>query len=631
MLAAVGILSALIFAAALGAVPAESPPPADVPESIYSILARFCLDCHSGPEASGGVDLGAARSPGEIYRQCRSWSKVPRALSDGIMPPEDADQPSEDELWALAGWVDRTIGEEARSAPPNPGRSTIRRLNRVEYNHTLRDLLGLEIDAARELPSDSAGEGFDNQGDVLFMPPVLMEKYMDATKRVLAAAFQNPGSREKILTAAPGEGRSPADAARAILAPFLRRAFRRPPTPLEVQQRIDVFQGALDRGKSFEEALQSALASALLSPHFLFRVEMDQAPEEGDEPYRVADDELAVRLSYFLWASMPDDELFEAADDGRLRDPKGLREQTMRMLADPKAVSLAEDFAAQWFGFRDMRTAEMDIRRYGKFGGLRDAMYGESVAFFDALFRENRSILDILDCDYAFVNDRLAGHYGLPPVEGGRIREVPLSDRRRGGVLGMGSTLVVTSYPTRTSPVLRGKWVLEQLLGTPPPPPPPNVKPLSKDDTVKDGLTLRQRFEKHREDVSCASCHARMDPIGFGLENFDGIGEWRDTDNGLPIDDAASLPGGAAFRGPEGLKDVLLGRKEQFVRHMVEKTMTYALGRAVDFYDENTVRNAMSRLSDKGYRSHELIFAVVESDAFQFRRNSNAKGGTDGR
>jgi hypothetical protein len=546
------------------------------------------------------------------------------------MPPEDVDQPSDDERRALADWVDRTIGEEARSAPPNPGRSTIRRLNRVEYNHTLRDLLDLEIDAARDLPSDSAGEGFDNQGDVLFMPPVLMEKYLDATKRVLAAAFQNARSRERLLSAAPADGGSPADAARAILGPFLRRAFRRPPTPSEIQQRIEIFQGALDRGKPFEEALQGALASALLSPHFLFRVEKDQASDE-EAPYRVADDELAVRLSYFLWASMPDDELFEAVDDGRLRHSKGLREQTMRMLADPKSVSLAEDFAAQWFGFRDMRTAEMDIRRFGKFSGLRDAMYEESVAFFDALFRENRSVLDILDCNYVFVNDRLAAHYGLPPVEGGGVREVPLADRRRGGVLGMGSTLVVTSYPTRTSPVLRGKWVLEQLLGTPPPPPPPNVKPVSRDDSIKDGLTLRQRFEKHREDPSCASCHARMDPIGFGLENFDGIGEWRDADNGLPIDAAATLPGGVVFRGPEGLKEVLLGRKELFLRHMVEKTMTYALGRAVDFYDENTVRTAMERLAENDYRAHELILAVVESDAFQFRRNSDAEGGSDGR
>jgi hypothetical protein len=290
------------------------------------------------------------------------------------------------------------------------------------------------------------------------------------------------------------------------------------------------------------------------------------------------------------------------------------------MLADPRSAALANDFASQWFGYRDMRTMEMDIRRFGKFNGVREAMHTESVTFFDRLFRENASLLDILDSNYVYVNDRLAAHYGLSGVSGGEFQRVALPDRRRGGVLGMGSTLVVTSYPTRTSPVLRGKWVLEQVLGTPPPPPPPEVKPISRDDQMKDGMTLRQRFEKHRAEASCAGCHARMDPIGFGLENYDGIGEWREQDNGLPIDASARLPDGTDVRGPEGLKDALLARKDLFVRHAVEKMLTYALGRPVEAYDECMVRETMDKLSAEGYRSQVLIHAIVESHAFQYRR-----------
>ena len=319
---------------------------------------------------------------------------------------------------------------------------------------------------------------------------------------------------------------------------------------------------------------------------------------------------------------MPDQELMDFADQGKLHEPEVLHVEVERMLADPKSIALASHFASQWFGFRDMRTHEMDIRRFGGFDGLRVDMYHESLTFFDSLFRDNAPIVDIIDCNYAFLNDRLANHYGIPDVKGGEIRKVLLPDRRRGGVLGMGSTLVVTSYPTRTSPIIRGKWVLEQLLGTPPPPPPPNVKPVTQNDQVKDGLTLRQRLEQHRADAACASCHAKMDPIGFGLENFDGIGAWRDQDNGLPIDNASTFPDGTSVRGPEGIKDALLTRKDLFIRQFIEKMMIYALGRGVDYYDECTVRSAMDRLSAHEYRSHEVIHAIVESYPFQNRRNS---------
>lgn len=605
--------------AAAGLLVAAETPSDTIPERIQTLLHRYCLECHAGDSAGGGIDLAALTTREVLYRRCRDWNKVPRALRDHLMPPTSEDQPTPEERREFADWVDTSIQAVARDARPDPGQGTIRRLNRVEYAHTMRDLLGLDVDAAKDLPSDAPGNGFDNQGDTLFIPPILMEKYLDATKRVLQLAFDNPDSRRTIFGANTGDSM---EAAEMILSSFVRRAFRRPAEQADVDSRLTIVKSAMARGKTCQQAIQVALESVLLSPNFLFRIETRQAKQGSSEPYRISDYELATRLSYFLWATMPDEELFDFADANRLHEPEVLRAQVERMLADPKSISLAEDFASQWFGYRGMRTVEMDIRRFGKFGGLRDAMYFESMKFFDSLFRDNGCLLDILDCDYAYVNEALANHYGIPNVKGGEIRRVALADRRRGGVVAMGSTLATTSYPTRTSPAMRGKWVLEQLLGSPPPPPPPNVKPVSKDDSLKDGLSLRQRFEKHRADATCASCHARMDPIGFGLENFDGIGEWRDSDNGVPIDNSAQWPDGTTFRGPEGLKEALMARKERFVRHMVEKTMTYALGRPIEYYDEHAVRTAMDRLSAGDYRFHELIHAIVESYAFQHRKNA---------
>lgn len=601
-----------------------SDPAQAMPESVADVLELRCIYCHSADEARGGVDLSAAHTRDEIYRQGRVWNKVLRVVRGHEMPPKVEDQPSDEERQLLTDWVEQALRSVDCSQQNEPGRVTVRRLNRVEYQNTMRDLLGLQIDAARDLPADPAGNGFDNQGDTLFMPPVLMEKYLDTTKRILEAALAaDSPARGVLLRVTPDEATSPKSAAEQNLQAFLPRAFRRPASADEIAVRAGLVEEAVERGESFEDGMRAALSSVLLSPYFLFRIEQDQAPEGSSEAYPITDHELATRLSYFLWSTMPDAELTAAADAGRLHEPEVLREQVTRMLADPKSIALAEDFAAQWFGFRDMRTHEMDIRRFGKFNGLRESMYYESRAFFDALFRENGRVLDVLDCDYAYVNRRLAEHYGIEGVEDREIHKVTLTDRRRGGVLGMGSTLTVTSYPTRTSPILRGKWVLETLLGTPPPPPPPNVAEVSKDDQQKDGLTLRQRLEAHRAQESCASCHAKMDPLGFGLENFDGIGEWRDQDNDLPIDASAVLPDGTEFAGPGGLKDALLARQDLFVRHFVEKMLTYALGREVDYYDECTVRDAMERLANSGYQSHALVFAIVESYPFRHKKNAD--------
>lgn len=598
----------------------ETPMPAPVRE----VLENYCHACHEGSEASGGVDLTVVETQADLYRFGRDWNKVLRVVGSHEMPPRTEAAPSDEERQRLTAWIDSVFRGVDCAEQSEPGRVTVRRLNRVEYGNTMRDLLGVEVDAARDLPRDPAGEGFDNQGDTLFIPPVLMEKYLDTTKRILSEALATDSAgRDRLIVALPDESHSPETAARMNLETFLPRAFRRPIDEAELEPRVLLVTDALSRGESFEQGLQAAYASALLSPHCLFRIERNQAPDRSTEAYAITDHELATRLSYFLWSTMPDDELARVADEGRLHEPEVLRAQVARMLADAKSAALAEDFAAQWLGFRDLRTHEMDIRRFGGFSGIRDDLYHEVRTFFDTLFRENRSLLEIVDCDYVFVNAKLAAHYGLPEVEGNELREVALADRRRGGVLGMGSTLAVTSYPTRTSPILRGKWVLENLLGITPPPPPPDVKEVSKNDELKDGLTLRQRLEAHRSNESCASCHAKMDPLGFSLENYDGMGQWRDEDNGNPVDAAAVLPDGTEFSGPAGLKDVLIERQDLFLRHLVEKMLTYALGRPVDYYDECTVRDALARLVADEHRAQTLVLAIVESYPFRHKKNAD--------
>ncbi|MBX3415147.1 MAG: DUF1592 domain-containing protein [Pirellulales bacterium] len=616
--------SMLVMALAIGVLsPVAGADPAEMPQAVQAVLETHCTSCHAGEEATAGIDLASAQTQEDIFTEGRTWNKVLRVVRSHEMPPKSEAVMSDEDRQLLFEWIEASFRNHDCLGQTEPGHVTVRRLNRVEYRNTIRDLFGMDLDAARDLPADAAGNGFDNQGDTLFIPPVLMEKYLDTTKRLLEQAMaEGAPARAMLLAVTPSESVSPAEVARQNLRAFLPRAFRRPVKDDELAARVALVEQALGRGESFEQGLQTALLATLLSPHFLFRIEQDQAPEGSNEAYPITDHELATRLSYFLWSTMPDGELTELADAGRLSQPEVLREQVARMLADPKSIALAEEFTSQWFGYRDLRTHEMDIRRFGGFNGVRDAMYEESRMFFDTLFRENGRVLDIVDCNYAFVNDRLAEHYGLPKVEGGQLRKVELADRRRGGVLGMGSTLTVSSYPTRTSPVLRGKWVLETILGTPPPPPPPNVKEISKSDEVKDGLTLRQRFERHRAQESCASCHAKMDPLGFALENFDGIGKWRDQDNGIDIDAAAALPDGRELNGIADLKDALLARQELFLRQLVERTLTYALGRAVDFYDECTIRQAISRLAEGDHRSHELILSVVESYPFRHKKNA---------
>ena len=446
-----------------------------------------------------------------------------------------------------------------------------------------------------------------------------MEKYLAAACDVLKQADPS-----RYIVARPGPGLSRDEAARRCLVAFARRAFRRPVGEEEVERLMRLFRRAQARGDDFGASVRLALRAVLVSPSFLFLIERDRTDIE--EPYRVSDHELACRLSYFLWSSMPDAELAALAEAGRLHEPETLQLQVRRMLADPKSRALAEDFAGQWLRVGSLaELAEPDKRLFPEYTpDLREAMVEEAVAFFHGILREDRPVVELLDSYYTYLNERLAKHYGIAGVTGSEFRRVELNDPKRGGVLGMAAVLTLTSYPRRTSPVLHGKWVLEELLGTPPPPPPAMIKSLPADDRIRNGLTFRQRLEQHRKKEQCATCHSRLDPLGFGLENFDVLGRWRDQIQKKPVDASGKLTSGEAFVGPVALKTILVETKrELFVRNLVERMLGYALRRGVEYYDAPTVKQIMAELEANDYRGASLITTVVESVPFQYRRGAN--------
>jgi len=674
------------------------------------------------------------------------------------MPPEGKPQPTDAERALLIRWIDSRV-LKIDCSRVDPGRVTIRRLNRVEYNNTIRDLLGIDVKPADDFPSDDVGYGFDNIGDVLSMPPVLLERYLAAAERVVDAAILTPdpdrapvkstkgrtlasvgeadlevdlsrtgdyvlrvdawaqqagpeiarmtlrldglelqtvdveavdgqsetyeiklnvpagkhrigakfindyykaddpdpknrdrnliverlsvqgplgvlpdnlpGSHTKIITCHPvGKGRETASeggdvtaCARTILKSFVTRAFRRPATEDEIDRLTRIVVAATKDGDSFERGIQVAVQAALVSPHFLFRIEVDPEPLNPEAVRTINEYELATRLSYFLWSSMPDDELLRLAHDAVLRKEGNLAAQVRRMLKDPRSSALVENFAGQWLQIRNLKTINPDRKQFPAFDdALRAAMETETRLFFEAIVREDHTIFDLLDADFTFVNERLAKHYGIGGIQGAEFRRVALATPERGGLLGQASILTVTSNPTRTSPVKRGKWILENLLNAAPPPPPTNVPELKDAGHTGAAATLRQRMEQHRENPACAVCHAQMDALGFGLENYDPIGAWRTKDGTFDIDAAGSLPGGASFKSPNELKAILKAREGEFRRCLAEKLLTYALGRGLEYYDKCTVDTIVRNVAANHDVFSALVLEIVNCDAFQKRR-----------
>jgi len=726
-----------------------------------AVLDRYCVTCHNARLRTAALQLDTA-DLATPAGNAAVWEKVLHKLRTREMPPPGAPRPEAAAYDALATYLETTL-DRAAAQRPNPGRPAAYRLSRFQYANAVRDLIGLDVDAAALLPADDSGYGFDHIGDVLTVSPVLLERHLSAAAAISRLAVGDPslaptstdyqippatvqtdreradlpiGSRGGIVVkhhfpldaeyvikvrlqrgkdviaivgmtdehrldvrvdgrrvraftvggarrtdddlevrlpmtagthlvaatfqkdtvkpegvlnragdqaffegvgsvsiAGPYAATGPGDTvprrtifvcrprgtgdedrcATEIVTTLARRAYRRPIRRDEIPSLMGPFQMARKRG-GFEDGIRLALQRMLVSPDFLFRVEVDPPAVASGAAYRVPDVELASRLSFFLWSSIPDETLLGLAERGRLKDPAVLEQQVRRMLADPRANTLVSNFVGQWLYLRNVQAVLPDPAAFPDFDeNLRAALAKETDLFFESMLREDRSLLDLLRADYTFLNERLARHYGIPGVRGAEFRRVALTSEERKGLLGQGSLLTVTSYPNRTSPTLRGKFVLENLLGSPPPPPPPNV-PTLKESTDLSRLTMRERMALHQANPVCASCHARMDPLGFALESFDGLGRWR-----AGVDSSAALPDGTTVDGPVGLRRVLLERKDQFVATATERLLTYALGRGVEPSDMPAVRTIVRNASPDDYRWSSLVMGVVTSVPFQMR------------
>jgi len=425
-------------------------------------------------------------------------------------------------------------------------------------------------------------------------------------------------SRERIFICRPASASEERPCAEKIIAGLTRRAYRRPVGDDDLPQLLRLYDDGAKRG-GFEAGIQLALQKILVSPEFIFRVELDPEGAQPGSIHRVSDIELASRLSFFLWSSIPDDELLAVAERGELKNQAVLEQQVTRMLSDPRSRSLVTNFAGQWLFLRNIARIQPDPAAFPNFDdNLRDALRQETELLIESMLRDDRNVGELLDADYTFVNQRLAEHYGIAGIYGSDFRRVPVTDERRRGLLGHASILTVTSYPNRTAPTVRGKWVLEQLLGTPPPPPPPNVPTLAE-NAGKEGMSMRERMEVHRTNPACAACHRIMDPMGFALENFDGLGRWRDTEGAVRIDASGSLPDGTIFNGPGELREVLLSKKDMFVETFTERLLTYALGRGVEPYDQPVVRKIAREAKANDQRWSSIILGIVKSVPFQMR------------
>jgi hypothetical protein len=731
-------------------------------DKVLPFLAKHCSACHNADSQEGGITLHQLTKVDQLLKERKTWERVYRMVNAGAMPPSDYEaQPEDSVRREVAEFLHQELYEFDCAQIRHAGRSTLHRLNRAEYNNTVRDLFGLSLTPADKFPQDDVGEGFDNIGDVLSIPPLLMEKYLDAAEEVASAVIDtrdfSKGSTQKFdaaqfnstingsingdgfyslnsngavtatvtipadgkykirieaaatqageedakmamlidetsvrefevrgrrrqanwyeheltltagshavgaafindfyrpeapenrrdrnlyvrmievsgpegggppqwlethrrfVTMQPSETVSVGDAAAAVLRPILYRAFRRPVADSEVTRFASLVNDVVSQHKeTYEYGLFVALQAILVSPDFLFRKEAD--PEGNASERALNDYEIASRLSYFLWSSMPDEELFQLAENKRLLDRNILRGQIERMLRHEKAEALGRNFASQWLNLRNLADIRPNPEVFPDFDdALRSAMSAETESLFTTIVREDRSIDDFLSADFTFVNERLAKHYGIQGVSGEQFVRVALNGSQRSGVLTHASILSLTSNPGRTSPVKRGKWILENILGEAPPPPPPGVPPLEEAAKDVSGLSLRERLAIHREDAGCASCHKTMDPLGMGLENFDAIGRWRDTEGDKPVDATGDLPSGEKFSGPIQLISIIRGRQEQFHRTLTERLMVYALGRGLEYYDKCAVDQAMILAKQRGNRFSALVEGIVTSDPF---------------
>ncbi|MFN3324306.1 MAG: DUF1588 domain-containing protein [Bryobacteraceae bacterium] len=595
-------------------------------EQAQGFLSRYCKNCHQGKSAVGGFAVDRVSTPDSFSTDPQKWLSVSARVKNGEMPPKGAPVPDLDQREQLTQWIEMRVKAEACAAGITPGPSMMRRLNRDEYTATIRDLLDVHLNIGESLPSEGAGgEGFDNAAETLFLSPLHTEKYMDAAKFAIDFAAREFKSRNKLLIAPPGPEVTPEQAARKILDNFLPRAFRRPVKESEVAGYMDLFRTSMKQGRPFEQSILLALQAALVSPNFLFRIEPANDSIEARPLDQYA---LATRLSYFLWGSMPDELLFDIAAAGKLHDPEVLKTLIPRMLRNDRSLAFAERFVEQW-----LRTRELDAGKapdpkvfptYANDEELRSDIRYQPFLFFRELLIRDLSLLNLLDSKHTIATSNLAKHFNEQlPIRRNQSKQPHWIDlpegSTRGGLLGMPAVLAVSSHTYRTSPVLRGAWILDAILGTPPPPPPPDVPALDESHNSATPKSMRERLAQHRENPVCASCHSRIDPLGFALENYDVLGRWRDEDAGAPIDASGQLPDGTTFTGPMELKAALIERKELFIRNLTSKMLGYALGRGLTLQDSCAVDDIVAQLKENDFSAQKLIEAIVLSAPFRYQ------------
>ena len=659
---------------------------------IRPILEEYCFDCHADGVNKGNVAFDEFKSDQAATGDRALWAKALKMLRAGLMPPAKKQaRPTQEQRQEVVNWIKYDVFD-IDSRHPDPGRITVRRLNRAEYRNTIRDLLGVDFDVETVFPPDDTGYGFDDIGDVLTLPPMLLEKYVAAANQIVATAVPTKRTDANATQYGryfprpiPEDAAGRQEYARGVLKEFASRAFRRPVDAKTLARLVNLAEGIYgEGGKSFEAGVADAMVAVLASPRFLFREEQIE-PSSDKERYPLIDEySLASRLSYFLWSSMPDAELMRLAGEGNLR--KNLFTQLTRMLKSPRSEAFIRDFAGQWLRARDVESIPIESRfvvaredesnpetdrarrrlrelrkqpedklapaereelnklkdefrrnpqrqrRAELTGELRTAMRKETEEVFSYVLHEDRSVLEWLDSDYTFLNQPLAEYYGISNVIGPEMRLVKLPlDNPRGGVLTEGTVLVTTSNPTRTSPVKRGLFILDSVLGTPVPPPPPNIPPL--EDATKNGAhqapSLRETLAVHRASPLCSSCHDRMDPLGLAFENFNAMGMWREEEFNEPIDTSGQLVTGEKYSNVKELKQILVKHHaEDFYRTLTEKLLIYALGRGLEDYDVETVDQIVARLEKAGGRPSALLTGIVESAPFQrTRKGSNMTAG----
>ncbi len=608
--------------------PGQRDNPLSWDRNVRGLFSRYCWGCHKAEDSNGGVDLASDTDPRRIRSNRDTWETVQFVLMDKSMPPDGAKQPSEEERKWMLGFLEETLGEIDCQTLTDPGPPPLRRLNRVEYDNAIFDLTGLDLSIAAEtFPPDTSSYGFDNIGAALAMTPVQVEQYHSAAGQVVEALLALRGSAtgpyQRIIGDDSASGQQQL---RQRLQRFSDKAFRRPTAASWVERLMTLYQQSRDHGEDHETAMGHVVTAVLMAPQFLLRIEQNQ-PDEG-EPYRVDDYELASRLSFFLWSRPPDAPLLKLAARDKLRQPEVLRQQMERMLRDARSEALVKNFFGQWLGLRSVLTHPVDSDQFPELDDrLRHAMLAEAEACLMEMIQSDRPVIELIDSDYTYLNASLAQHYQFSseqmPAQGEAeqtLQRISLTDRRRGGLLTTAALLMVQSDPNRTNIPRRGNYIADRILGDPPPPPPPDAPEL---ETVADGrqVPLRERFEKHSASPNCASCHAKIDPIGFALENYDAVGRWRAEDAGQPIDSTGTMPDGFELSGAVSLKDMLLESRQAFVRTLAKQMLIYALGRGLMDADRCIIESIVSADAAQPLRFAELTWIVISSRPFLNRRN----------